>query len=900
MNYRKWLIAGLFVIVTIFLVLNKILVDWLWFSSVGFSKVWLKIMATKIILYSMLLVLPWALYAFNVNQTRANILDYINEDYVNRQEMSIKNYILSIIMKGSYTNLALMFFAFFLAVSTVYSCNVSWDDLQKFLHPTYFGQYDPIFQKDIGFYVFTFPFVIKIIKFLLYSLVVTVIISAALYILTIPGLIINIRQFSKAHSHLLLLGASVIFFKSITYYLERYLLLYSTQGVGLGASYTDIHARLPGLNVLTILSFLAFLVFLISYYRKNLRYVLGALSILLIASLGLRVVYPGFVQRFQVEPNEYIKEKPYIEHNISQTLKAYGLDKVKIEDFPVNDNLTAEELKQHKKTLNNIRLWDWRPLEQTFNQLQSLRPYYSFKEVDIDRYKVDGQLRQVVIAARELDSSKLSSIQAENWINKHLRYTHGYGAVVIPANEVTSEGLPNFYLKDIPFVGKEAFQIDRPEIYFGEKTTDYILVKTKTKEFDYPLGDDNAENYYEGLGGIPIGNYLERLIFALYFKDYKLLLTRELTHESRIIFNRQIQERVKKIAPFLEYDQDPYLVISDQKLYWIQDAYTTTNMYPYAQPYKNQFNYIRNPIKVVTDAYDGDITFYLLDPNEPIAKTYTKIFPELFKPISQMPDDIKSHLRYPETLFKIQSEIYTSYHMENPMVFYNKEDLWSVPEEIVAGETTVMEPYYVVMQLPNQAMEEEFILMLPFNAARINKMVAWLAARNDGSNYGELILYKFPKDKHIYGPLQVESRIDQDSEISQQLSLWDQRGSQVLRGNLLVIPLKESILYIEPLYLQAEKSKIPELRQVIVVYGEKVVMERTIEEALETIFAGVPDLKTSETEGYSIAQLVKLANEYYREAINKQRAGDWAGYGQMLQEMEKVLTKLELMVDSSQ
>lgn len=900
MNFRKWFIAGFVLLTIIFFALNKLLVDWLWFNSVGYSSVWLKIVSTNIVLYSVLFLLLLAFFAFNIYKTRANILYYINHDYVNRQEMSLKNYLLQTILKGPYVQIVLGFIIVFLAFSMTYSSGLSWEELQKFLYSTQFGYEDPIFQKDISFYVFKLPFIFKITEIIYYSLMVAAIFSLALYLLTMPSLIINISHFSKVHGHLILLAVILFFFKSIACYLERYLLLYSTHGVGFGAGYADVYARLPGLYLLAIASLIISILCLSSYYHKNLRWVLGGLSLLLITSLGVRLVYPGFVQRFHVEPNEFNREKPFIEYNISHTLRAYGLDKIKIEEFPANSSLVGTELAENKKTLNNIRLWDWRPLEQTFNQLQSLRPYYCFTDVDVDRYPVDGEMRQVIISARELDSNRLSTIQADNWINKHLRYTHGYGAVIIPANEVTAEGLPNFYLKDIPLMANEPFEIDRPEIYFGEKTIDYILVKTKMAEFDYPLGDDNAENYYEGQGGIPINNYLARLTFATYFKDYKLLLTRELTEESRIIFYRQIEQRVKKIAPFLEYDQDPYLVIGDKKLYWIQDAYVTSLMHPYAQPYNNQFNYIRNPIKVVTDAYNGEVTFYLQDPQEPIAATYAKIFPQLFKPISQMPEDLKNHLRYPETLFKIQSEIFTSYHMENPMVFYNKEDLWSIPEEIVAGETVTMEPYYVIMQLPNQNEAEEFILMLPFNAARINKMVAWLAARNDSSNYGELILYKFPKDKHIYGPLQVESRIDQDSEISQQLSLWDQRGSQVLRGNLLVIPIGESILYIEPLYLQAEKSKIPELRQVIAVLGDKIVMEKTAEEALEKIFAAIPKEEMDETQKASLAELVQLTYDYYQEAIEKQKAGDWAGYGLKLQELEKVILRLQQLVETTE
>ncbi|WP_227766412.1 UPF0182 family protein [Zhaonella formicivorans] len=897
LNWRKWLLGSLIFLLFLGTFLNSFWVDWIWFRAEGFAGVWLKIITTNIILNLVVFIVLWLILALNVFKARQNILLSIVQDYQHEQGMSLKNYLLNKILNGTGAKIILLAFTGVLALTVAASSDFDWQLWQKFINKIDFAVTDPIFNKDVGFYVFRLPLLLKSLNTLLNALFAALFLSVALYTLTMPGLIINFRKFSKAHSHLTMLGAALLFLQAAHFYLERYLLLYSPKGAAYGASFTDVHASLPGLNILTVITIAAAIVLIYCLWLKNFKFAFGSILCIVLASLGLQIAYPLLVQKLQVEPNEFNKEQLYLKNNISYTLKAYGLDKVKTENFPVNNTLTAGDLALHSKTISNVRLWDWRPIEQTYNQLQSLRPYYVFPEVDVDRYQLDGTTRQVLIAARELDSSRLD--QAQTWVNKHLRYTHGYGAVVSPASEVTPEGLPTFYLKDIPLAAEKPFAVERPELYFGEKTTDYVLVKTKTKEFDYPLGENNAENYYAGSGGVRIKSLLHRLNFALYFKDYKLLLTRDLTTESRLLFHRQISARAEKIAPFLRYDPDPYLVISGKKLYWIQDAYTTTNMYPYAKPTAGWGNYIRNAVKVVTDAYNGRVTFYLADETDPIIQAYHKIFPGLFKPLSQMPPDLKSHLRYPETLFKIQSSVYTTYHMENPMVFYNKEDAWSIPDEIVAGETRPMDPYYMVMQLPGES-QEEFILMLPFTAAKINKMVAWLAARNDAEHYGELVVYKFPKEKHIYGPLQIEARIDQDSEISQQLTLWDQRGSQVLRGNLLVIPMENSILYIEPLYLQAEKSKIPELRRVIAIYGERVVMSSKIEDALKELFANAPITQKTDAAAQTVPELIADANKYYQEAIEKQKAGDWAGYGIALQHLQETLIKLQELSQAKQ
>jgi uncharacterized membrane protein (UPF0182 family) len=601
------------------------------------------------------------------------------------------------------------------------------------------------------------------------------------------------------------------------------------------------------------------------------------------------------MQRFQVEPSELDKERAYIKNNIQLTRLAFGLDQIEERDIPVELAPSEQDIAQNSATINNVRLWDYRPLKDTYNQIQSIRLYYDFNDIDVDRYQIDGSYRQVLLGARELSPEKLAS-QAQTWVNRRLQFTHGYGVALSPTNEVTEQGLPNLWVKDVPPVG--TIEIERPEIYFGEKTVDYVIANTRVAEFDYPKGDTNVYTRYEAGRGIKLNSLIRKLIFAWELGDINILISGELTPESQLLYRRNIQQRVQHIAPFLKLDSDPYMVIDDGKLFWIQDAYTVSDRYPYSQPTAEGINYVRNSVKVVTSAYDGSVTFYLIDPEDAVANTYAAIFPALFTPIEEMPESLRAHLRYPLDLFRVQVSVYQTYHMQDPRVFYNKEDLWTTPVETYADAERSMEPYYVIMRLPGEE-QEEFVLMLPFTPTQKDNMITWLAARSDGDKYGTLIAYNFPKDKLIYGPRQIEARIDQDPTISSQLTLWGQKGSQVIRGNLLVIPIEQSILYVEPVYLKAERGQLPELKRVVVASGDLITMEPTLAQSLNAIYAGLPAEElpavvspaTPETPT-ELAELAKLAQEHYVKAQDYLKEGDWAGWGEELQKMEEVLSQL--------
>ncbi len=573
------------------------------------------------------------------------------------------------------------------------------------------------------------------------------------------------------------------------------------------------------------------------------------------------------------------------------------MNKIEEKEFPAEENLTKDDLIRNDLTIKNIRLWDHGPLLDTYRQLQQIRPYYDFVDVDNDRYMVNGEYRQVMLSPRELSYRNLPG--GENWINEHLTYTHGFGATVGPVNRISPEGLPEFMIKDIPPSSENNITINRPQIYYGEITNDYVFVRTKALEFDYPIGDKNQYSNYDGEGGVPVSSLFRKLIFSAYFKNIKILLSNDITSESKIMYHRNIRERVETIAPFIIFDRDPYMVISEEgKLYWILDGYTTTNRIPYSQPaLQDGGNYIRNSVKVIIDAYHGSTKFYISDPEDPIANSYSKIFPTLFYPLEEMPEDLRSHIRYPQDLFRLQAHMFSTYHMQDPQIFYNKEDLWFIPRK---GEKE-MDSYYTIMKLPGEK-KEEFILMIPYTPAKRDNMAAWLAARSDGQNYGKLVVFLFPKQKLIYGPSQIEARIDQDSYISQQLTLWSQRGSQVIRGSLLVIPIEESLLYIEPLYLAAEASQLPELRRVIVSYGNQLRMEKNLESSLANIFGGeisdivgssLPDKTgTSQQTILSTDELIKQALDYFQKAQTYQKDGDWANYGKELKNLERTLREL--------
>ena len=595
------------------------------------------------------------------------------------------------------------------------------------------------------------------------------------------------------------------------------------------------------------------------------------------------------VQRLIVKPNELELESPYIQRSITATRQAYDLHNVTVKPFSAEQRLTRQALEANQPTIDNIRLWDSEPLIDTDRQLQEIRTYYRFTHIDEDRYWLDGAYRQVMLSVRELDPARLPP-NAQTWVNRHVLFTHGNGLVMSPVTRKSAEGLPAFYLQDIPPVATGGPPVRESRIYFGEAKSPFVIVNGSTPEFDYPQGRNNVFARYQGAHGVPIGGTARRALFAWYFQDPNLLLSDYITAESRILFRRTVQERVATIAPFLHLDRDPYPVVSDGRIVWIQDAYTTSSYFPYAQAVPHgAFNYIRNAVKAVVDAQNGSVDFYLATPSDPIARTYGRIFPILLKSLSEMPADLQQHLRYPQDLFAAQVEVYRAYHMDTPEVFYNREDLWQLPRQ-PDGTAGPMAPYYMVMRLPGEP-EAEFILMVPMTPSQRDNMIAWVAARCDPPHYGELIVYEFPKDKLIFGPFQIEARINQNTAISQQLSLWNQHGSRVIRGNLHAIPIEDAILYVSPLYLRAETGHIPELKRVIAAYGDQVVMEETLTDALEALFrppsGSLPPGAVSGRPDPDRTREALLG--HYTRAMERLKAGDWGGFGAELEAMRALL-----------
>jgi hypothetical protein len=685
--------------------------------------------------------------------------------------------------------------------------------------------------------------------------------------------------------------------------LGMYDLVYAPSGLVYGAGYTDVHVGWPVLWIQLVLCAITAIAFFAGAPNGRIRpaaYAVG--GVLGVAILG-GLVTPLLVQRYLVAPSELEKEEPYIARNIKFTRQAYGLDRFDERDFPAIQDLTAAAVEQNAATMRNLRLWDHDPQLTTFQQLQEIRTYYDFANVYNDRYTIDSELRQVSLSARELSADSLPD---PNWVNQHLTYTHGYGLCLGPVNESTSDGLPVLFIKDIPPVSSISLKVTRPEIYYGQVDNNYCLVGTGAKEFDHPSGEDNVYKAYQGSGGISVGGLWRRLILALRFGDINILISGYIQPTSRIMMYRRVLERVETLAPFLSYDSQPYLVVAnDGSLQWIVDAYTTSDQYPYSEPTQDGSNYIRNSVKITISAYDGRVKLYVSDPSDPLIEAYQRIFPGVFQPLSEMPPDLRAHIRYPQDLFAIQAAKYAVYHMTDPSVFYSKEDLWRVATRSVNGTSTPMSPYYAVMRLPEVGKSEEFILMVPFTPARKNNMIAWIAARCDGADYGKVLVFTFPKEKLIYGPEQIQSRVNQSPVISQQLTLWDQGGSRVIRGTLLVVPVQNAVLYVEPLYLAAEGgSSIPELKRVIVAYSDQVVMEPSLEEALNAIFSGNRS-GTAEATGSapttasasarvpaSIENLIQQANQHYEAAQQDLRQGNWSGYGQEIQKLGEILKQM--------
>ncbi|MBA7650955.1 hypothetical protein ES703_58770 [subsurface metagenome] len=939
--YKKLIIGfGVFIVVLVWLIVS-ICPDWLWFENLRYSSVFWTMLLSKFgfgaaVWLVFILILFFNLYAANrLSQGSGPKMDFkANGGYFAKLGLSGKS-------------TSLLFIVVMLLISLVVASKGSyqWDMFLRYLFQQPFGNTDPLFAKDIGFYVFSLPFYLFIQNGLLILFILVGLLTMGWYLK--EGALQVIGDFSqvegrpvsvpkvtialKAKKHLIFLAGIVVLLLAWGYHLKIYKLLYSTQGPAFGASYTDVHIRIWAFWVLIAFSLGLAVVFFLNAFKPRTKVIIIGAGVWIGAVVVFATILPTVVQKLVVKPNELAKESPYIAYNIDYTRKAYNLNKIQEVDFPVSDTLSAKDIEEHNVTIQNIRIWDERPLLQTYRQIQAIRLYYDFNNVDVDRYIINKQLRQVTLAARELALNQLPP-QANTWVNRHLIYTHGYGLTLSPVNEVTSEGLPRLFIKDLPPSFEPDLKVERPEIYYGEKTDEYVLVKTKAKEFDYPKGDKNVYTTYQGTGGVHIKSFPRRLLFALGFLDPQILFTAYLSPESRIMYDRQINRRAGSIAPFLDYDGDPYLVVSEGKLYWIQDAYTTSNMYPYSRrSYKylknKKLNYIRNSVKVTIDAYNGNVSFYMIDEEDPIVKTYSRIFPDLFKPFDEMPADLKKHIRYPRDLFKIQVGTYKTYHMEDVQVFYNQEDLWQIPDEIYSDTRQEMEPYYIIIKVPEE-IKEEFILMLPFTPSKKDNMIAWLAARCDLPNYGNLLVYKLPKEKLIYGPMQIEARVDQQTEISRELSLWGQKGSRVIRGNLLAIPISDSFIYVEPVYLEAkqeesetpstqatkpspfrksqrggagvsplvEKSRsasLPELKRVIVAFGNRLVMGKNLDEALSGVLGRAISPKEVVTprvyKALGADNLGELALQHYNKAKDYLRQGNWAEYGNELENLEKVL-----------
>ncbi|MGQ0571699.1 MAG: UPF0182 family membrane protein [Armatimonadota bacterium] len=878
--------------------------DWLWFAEVGYLPVFWVPFLSRMGVTAAVATALWLLLFVNLRPVlraaRSGVIDMSRRGGVYTQARPRLDF-----LAAGWWGWALAGLAFIVGLAA----SRQWVVLQQFLHAAPFGLTDPLFGRDVGFYVFRLP-VYRFVADGLFRWLLLVTVGVTLgYGVAYGRLLFRGVWLGPpgVRAHLSLLIGAVVLIRAWGFWLDGFDLLYSSRGPAFGASFTDVHALLPAQRVLMILFIVCGILLIGNARWRTLRVAIATMALIVLAWVGGLVVYPGLVQALRVRPNELTAETPFIQRAIAGTRSGFGLDRVREREFPTAP-LDAAAIKRNRATVDNVRLWDYRPLLRALGQLQTLRPYYTFSDVDIDRYPIRGTPRQVMLAARELTVSRLPA-QARTWVNEHLVYTHGHGLVMTPVNRVSEEGMPEFFIKNIPPESIPGLPITRPEIYYGELTTNYVIVNTTVPELDYPRGDDNVYTRYAGPGGIQLG-YLSRLALAYRFGDSRLLLSRDIRRDSRLLFGRQITTRITRIAPFLRYDRDPYLVLADGRLFWVVDAYTVTDRYPYATRF-GDINYMRNSIKVVVDAYEGTATFYLMTPEEPIARTLASIFPALFRPVTQMPASLAAHLRYPVDLFEVQTQVYATFHMRDPQVFYNREDTWAIPREIFGNETVRVEPYYVTMRLA-EGSAPEFVLMLPLTPAGRDNMIAWMAARNDPPHYGELVVYRFPKDRIVFGPLQVEARIDQDPVISQQLTLWNQQGSQVIRGNLLVIPIEDGLLYVEPIFLQAERSQLPELKRVIAVSGARIVMASTLDEALAELFgsrpaqpgepvspaspgaARVPGATTGPpgTPGTEVRALTERAIESYRRAQERLRAGDLPGYSQEIERLGQILEQL--------
>lgn len=893
-----WLLLG-FILLSVLGQAVPLYTDWLWFQEVGFTTVFTTRLQLSAWLFMGLGATVFVFLFVNLSvaaRTAPPDVLWELEDQLGLPgrailEPLVRRLLLPVIA-------VISFFAGARATT-------SWTTVLEYLNRTAFNQTDPLFGRDLSFYFFVLPFWRLLYAWSTALVAGTLILVAAVYVLQ-RSLVLTARGprlAAGARTHLLGLAALLLLVRAVGFWLDRFDLLYAPRGFVFGASYSDVHASLPVLQWLVVLAVLCAAACVFQMFRPGWRFLVAGLVVLVVLWVAGLGIAPALLQSYRVKPNELVYERPYIENNIRMTRQAYALDRVDEKDFAAEDNLTAAALDRNNLTIKNIRLWDHRPLLTTYGKLQEIRTYYKFGDVDVGRYTLNGEYRQVTLSARELSYRDLPS---RGWINEHLTYTHGYGLVAGPVNRISPEGLPEFFLKDIPPEATSGMpKITRPEIYYGEIGNEYVLVRTRSQELDYPSGDQNVYTRYEGRGGIPINSLVRKAAFAARFGALNLLLSNDLTPESRVMIYRDIGARVQEAAPFLKFDRDPYLVIgADGRLVWMVDGYTTSERYPYATPVRG-FNYIRNSVKATVDTFHGTVSYYIADPEDPVIQTYAKAFPGLLKPLADMPEDLQAHIRYPEDFFAVQARMFATYHMRDPQVFYNKEDLWVIPRLPQEGRDREMEPYFTIMRLPEER-KEEFVLLSGFNPSGRDNMIALLVARMDPPQYGRLIAYQFPKQKLVFGPRNIQARINQDPVISQQIALWNQQGSRVITGSLLAIPIDESLIYVQPLYLAAsEQGALPELRRVVVAYGNQIAMEPTLEASLGRIFGGrvrgdePPGRPAAERPAApgaaptaAIAAGVQRAWEAWQRGQEALRKGDWGTYGQEQKRIEEALRQL--------
>ncbi|MBI4681818.1 MAG: UPF0182 family protein [Nitrospirae bacterium] len=863
-------------------------IDWLFFNETGFPGVFSTTLSTKVktaMAFSAVFLVYYLLNIFAANRIVFPLRNlHIFGDTINPvKTLTVDKPVKLMSFAGGFI------IAFFVALFGA----SKWEEVLLFINRMDVGIKDPVFNRDIGFYFFTLPVINTIKSFATLTVVLTAAATMINYFLR-GGVSISeggVSLHPRVRKHIGVMGIFVFGILALNFYIDAYRLLHSGHALIYGAGYTDINAKLFTLRLLVVLTAITGVFFIVALLKGSNKWILVPASITAIVYAGGMIIYAPLLQKFKVAPNELELEKPYIESNIKFTRFGYDLDRIEVKPFDVEYKLDAEDISKNDATIKNIRLWDNNPLLRTYSQLQQIRTYYKFIDVDNDRYLINGEYKQVMLSPRELSYSDLPS---RSWINERLVFTHGNGIAMGPVSSISKEGLPEFIIKDIPPVSSADIKITRPEIYYGEIPNDYVIVKTSAQEFNYPTANENVYSKYDGKGGVELSSYFRRSVFAAKFNTAKIFLSSDITPQSRILFNRNINERISRIAPFLLFDSDPYMVVSDEgKLFWIIDCYTISGNLPYSLPANRNFNYIRNSVKTVIDAYNGDIKFYISDPEDIIVKVYSRAFPELFGPLSEMPDDLRRHIRYPQGMLEVQAGMFASYHMTDPKVFYNKEDLWEVP----SYSDKPMEPYNTIMKLPGEN-KEEYILLIPYTPSKRDNLAAWFTARCDMPEYGKLIVYVFPRDRLVFGPAQINARIDQDAYISQQITLWGQVGSQVIRGSLLIIPIENSLLYVQPIYLAAsDKVGLPELRRVVVAYENDVVMEENLELALQRLFYKGREIPVSEEIIAGQIQrspetLAKDAMRVYEKALQMQRQGDWAGYGEQISELGQILNKM--------